>query len=175
MTRDESDLQPETLDALKPVRMKGRLADVYLQFANSEPALRAYLQMESSLREGSLSSKELEAIKLLVSQKTDCEYCLSVHSFKAGQSGLDAPCQLAIRTGQKTGDERIDAILTVVSALFGNPGKLDDELLESARQLGLSDQNLVDLTMAMSTIFFTNVTNHINDSVSPLPPAPALG
>lgn len=174
-TRNESELQPETLDALEPVRMKGRLAEVYLQFANSEHALRTYLQMESCLRESSLSNRELEAVKLWLSQQTECEYCLSIHSFKAAQAGLDESAQLAIRADQKIGDRRIDMILAVAAALFGKPGKLDQALLDNARAAGLSDENLVDLTMAMSTIFFTNITNHINDSRSPLPPAPSAG
>ncbi len=117
----------------------------------------------------------LEAIKLWVSQQTNCEYCLSIHSFKARQAGLDESTQIAIRADRGTGDQRIDVILKVVAALFQTPGKLDDDLLEAARVAGLSDENLVDLTMAMSTIFFTNITNHINDSQSPLPAAPSVG
>ena len=155
--------------------MNGRLAPIYLQFANSEPALRAYLQMEASLRNGSLDTRELEAIKLWVSQKTDCEFCLSVHTYKASQAGLDAKTQLQIRAGQKTGNTRIDMLISIVSTLFNNPGKLDADLLEAARAEGLSDQNLVDLTMAMSTIFFTNITNHINDSRSSMPAASRIG
>lgn len=173
-TRNESDLQPETLEALSSVRLNGRLADVYLQFANSEYALRAYLQMEACLRDGSLDNKELEAVKLWVSEQTKCEYCLSIHSFKGRQAGLDEASQLAIRTGQKTGDDRIDMLLKLVAELFTKPGKLDVTLLEAARQSGISDKNLIDLTMAVSTIFFTNITNHINDSISPLPAAPPV-
>jgi len=114
--RAAEELQAQTREALEPVIAAGRIADVYLQFANSESALRAYLHMESSIREGSLSNMEAEAIKLWVSQ----------------------------------------------------------QLFEEARGAGLNDETLVDLTMAISTIFFTNITNHINDSQSQLPAAPAL-
>lgn len=154
--------------------MNGKLADVYLQFANSEPALRAYLHMEHALKQGSLSTREIEAIKLWVSQQTGCEYCLSVHAFKAGAVGLDAEMQLSLRKGNTVDDARIDCLLKLAAALMTMPGKLSDELLAEARSVGLSDENLVDLTMAMATIYFTNLTNHINDSVSSLPPAPEL-
>lgn len=173
-SRDESELQPETLAALEPVRVNGRLADVYLQFANSELALRAYLHMEASLRDGSLSARETEAVKLWVSEQTQCVYCLSVHAFKAARSGLDAALQQRIRRGEPTGDLRLDSLLQVTEAVYRTPRKLDEAVLKEARQAGLSDQNLVDLTMAISTIFFTNITNHINDSQSSLPPAPAI-
>lgn len=161
----------ETLDALAPVRMNNKLADVYLQFANSEPALRAYLRMEAGIREGSLELREVEALKLWVSQQTGCDYCLSVHSFKAKQAGLDPDAQIAVRKGQEIGDARLDCLLKIASHLFGQRGNLPAELLEEARDVGLTEENLVDLTMVMSTIFFTNITNHINDSQSPLPPA----
>jgi AhpD family alkylhydroperoxidase len=173
-TRKEADLLASTLDALAPVRMNNKLADVYLEFANSEPALRAYLHMEASIREGSLELREVEALKLWVSQQTGCNYCLSVHSFKAKQAGLDPESQIAIRKGQEIGDERLDCLIKVASHLFHQRGALAEELLEQAYGVGFTQENLVDMTMVMSTIFFTNITNHINDSQSSLPPAKAL-
>ncbi|MFT6302960.1 MAG: AhpD family alkylhydroperoxidase [Granulosicoccus sp.] len=173
-TRKEADLLAETLDALVPVRMNSKLADVYLQFANSEPALRAYLHMEASIREGSLELREAEALKLWVSQQTGCDYCLSVHSFKAKQAGLNPEAQIAIRKGQQIGEPRLDCLLKVAAHLFRHPRILPSELLEEAYAVGFTAENLVDLTMVMSTIFFTNITNHINDTQSPLPPAKKL-
>ncbi|MGQ7847964.1 carboxymuconolactone decarboxylase family protein [Granulosicoccus sp. 3-233] len=173
-TLDENDLQPETLSALEAVRMNGKLADVYLQFANSEAALRAYLQMEQALAAGSLDGREIEAIKLWVSQQTGCDYCLSIHTFKAGKAGFTGEQILALRRGESIGDARIDCLLRLATQLMQVPGKLSDGLLQEARDMGIDDENLVDLTMVISTIHFTNLTNHINDSKSPLPPAPSL-
>ncbi len=173
-TRSESDLEAETLAALAPVRMNGKLSDVYLQFANSEPAIRAYLAMERSLAEGSLPAKELECIKLLVSQQTRCDFCLAVHTMKAGALGIDTEQQLQVRRGEPTGDARLDAILAIVLAFFHRPGPIDESQLQAARDNGVSDQQLVDITMAVSTIFFTNITNHINDTPVTLKAAPKL-
>lgn len=173
-TRVPSDLQADTIQALEPVKQNGKIADVYLQFSNGEAALRAYLHMEASLRDGSLNDAELEAVKLWMSEQTGCEFCLSVHSFKAGQAGLNKEGQLAVRADRKTGNVRIDMLLKIAKVLYQTRGSLSQELLEEARNAGISDENLVDLTMTMATIFFTNITNHINDSRSPLPPAPEL-
>ena len=172
--RPPEELQPSTLEALEPVRMNGKLADVYLQFANSEPALRAYLHMESSLREGSLTAKELEAVKLWISERSGCNFCLSVHSFKAKQAGIDEQQQIAIRSGGSSGQARTDALLRIARIIYLQPGSIAQSELDQARTAGLSDENLVDLSMAISTILFTNITNHINDTRSPLPPAPGL-
>jgi len=79
-TTQEQDLNADTLAALESTRQRGRLADVYLQFANSEPAIKAYLTMEQGVRQGSLTEREIEAIKLLVSEINQCEFCIAVHS-----------------------------------------------------------------------------------------------
>jgi len=68
--------------------MSGKIADVYLQFANSEPAIRAYLNMEASLRQSTLSGLEIESIKLLVSQINQCDYCLAIHTMKSRKAGI---------------------------------------------------------------------------------------
>ncbi len=173
-TVSESTLSENTLSALEPVRVNGKLADVYLQFANSEPAVRAYLGMEEALRAGSLNEQELECVKLLVSEFTQCDYCLSVHSFKSGKAGISPELQKLIRQTNSTGNIRFDIIVRLVSSLFRQPGALSDDLLAEARSAGFTDQNLVDICLTMSTIFFTNITNHINKSVSPLPAAPTI-
>ncbi len=172
--RSPQELQPSTLEALETVTINGKLADVYLQFANSEPALMAYLHMEASLKEGSLSTIELEAVKLWVSEHSGCDFCLSVHSFKAKQAGIDTPQQIAIRSGESSGNARIDALLVIAKMIFLQRGSIAQDALDDARAAGLSDENLVDLSMVISTILFTNMTNHINDTRSSLQAAPAL-
>lgn len=173
-TRTESDLAQPTLDNLEPVRIGGKISDVYLQFANSEGALRTYLQMEATLREGSLSDVELESIKLLVSEKNRCDFCLSVHDMKAKKLGLDADSRRSIRRAESTGNARIDAITAIASEFFSNPGALTDELVERGRAAGLGDREFVDIGMAVATIFFTNIVNHVNDTQVVLPPAPSV-
>ncbi len=174
-TCKESALSAATLDALEATRINGKLADVYLQFANSEPAIRSYLQMETALREGSLSDHDLECIKLLVSEITQCHFCLSMHTMKARKAGVDTETQLAIRRGDTLEDPRLNAMMSIVRHLYTQPGTLDSGLLEDARSKGITDTELLDITMAMSTIFFTNITNHLNDTEVTLPEAPPIG
>lgn len=173
-TRDEASLSAETIKALEPVRANGKIAEVYLQYANSEPALQAYLQMEQALVRGSLDERTLEAIKLAVSQRTGCDFCLSVHSFKSKKAGLDANTQLAIRRGEATGDETLDVVLEMVQLFLTRRGSVPDELLKRASSVGLTQPNFLDICLAVSTIVFTNISNHVNDTQSALPPAPPI-
>jgi len=102
------------------------------------------------------------------------DFCLSMHTMKARKAGLDVDQQKLIRSGQPTGDARLDILLGIVRTLIRSPGILSDAVLAAARHADISDETLVDLTMATSTILFTNITNHINDTRSSLPPAPTL-
>lgn len=174
-TREEDTLKKETLDLLDPTRMNGKIADVYLQFANSEHALQAYMGMEASLRKSPLSDIELEAIKLSVSEITQCEFCLATHTMKSRKAGLDKDQQLAVRSGAETGNARLDVIVKIARHFFTQKGPLDDTLIADARAQQLSDEALVDIAMTVSTIFFTNITNHINNTESSLPAPPKIG
>jgi len=171
---DEASLSSETLTALESVRMNGKLAPVYLQYANSEPALRAYLHMEQALTQGCLDERTLEAIKLAVSERTGCDFCLSVHSFKGKKVGLDEATQLAIRRGEQTGDDYLDTVIHIVRAFFTRRGALPQETMQAAASVGLDDASLLDICLAVSTIVFTNISNHVNDTDLSLPPAPPI-
>ena len=118
--------------------------------------------------------REVEAIKLAVSELNKCEYCLSVHTFKSAKAGLDTDMQLLIREGKETGDSRLDAIVKVVRQFFIQPGTLPADMLSGIRSAGLTDQNLLDIVLVTSTIFLTNTFNHLNDTDLSFEPAPPL-
>lgn len=181
-TPPESSLSSTSIAAAEDFRLHGKLTDVYLQIANSEPAFNAYLGMETALKKSTLSLQEIEAIKLLVSELNACHYCLSVHHMKAGVAGLSDEQQLSIRRGGSRqellhsldGDERMTAIVSTVRQFFAHPGALSDQQFNDLKSAGLSDAELVDISLVAATIFFTNVFNHLNNTVSSLKPAPTI-
>jgi len=158
-----------------------KIAPVFREMGNSPTALDAYLTLEQSLSRCSLSVREIEAIKLLVSQINRCEFCLSIHTVKSKAAGIDQHEQLVIRRLSDTNapvdgidDERLAAILNLVAGFFHKPGTVDKQVLDDARGAGLTDANLMDIVAAVSTIFLTNIFNHINDTELVYPEAPEL-
>lgn len=170
----DEEMGAELCQQLDKVVPGNKLPPVYRQMGNSPEALAAYLAMEAAINAGSLDAREAEAVKLAVSELNQCDYCLSVHSVKSVQAGLDTDLQLLIRRGKATGDERLDAIVTVARQFFIQPGTLPDEMLTSVRKAGITDKNLLDIVLATSTIFLTNTFNHLNDTELSFKPAPAL-
>ena len=84
----------KTLKALKPdqvdestkevfaaIKQKvGMLPNLYAAIGNSPKLLQGFLAFEATLKEGTFSNKENEAIALAVSQINNCQYCLAAHS-----------------------------------------------------------------------------------------------
>jgi len=173
-TVSEESLSSASINNLLPYQIKGKTAPVYLQIANSEAALNAYISMENALKSSSLDTMEIEAIKLLVSEHSQCEYCLAIHQMKAATAGLTQEQIIAIRRAEITGIERIDAIIEIVQSFFTRPGTLSDTQISSLRENGFTDAEMVDIALAVATIFFTNNFNHINSTQSQLPPVPSL-
>lgn len=173
-TCTDEELGAELTSRLSNVVAGKAIPSVYRQMGSSTGALGAYLSMESAIGEGSLEAREIEAVKLAVSELNQCDYCLSVHTFKSTQAGLDEDIQMAIRKGEPTGDIRVDAILAIVRRFFEQPGPLPAEMLSTAKAAGITDKNLLDIVLVTSTIFLTNTFNHINDTELSFKPAPAL-
>ncbi len=173
-TPPDSTLSEATKAQLEPFKLKGKVAPVYLEIGNSDAALSAYLGMETALKQSTLALTEIEAIKLLVSELSGCDYCLSVHHMKATAAGLDDGLKLKIRRQEPLDDPRLHAIVRTVTRFFKKPGALEDAELSLLRGAGFTDAELVDIVLAISTITFTNFFNHINNTRSTLPAAPLL-
>ncbi len=170
----DDEMGAELCEQLQSVVPGNKLPAVYRQMGNSAEALSAYLAMEAAIKAGSLESREVEAVKLAVSELNRCDYCLSVHTVKSKTAGLDADAQIRIRKGDATGEPRLDAIVSVARTFFEKPGTLPDEIMATVREAGITDRNLLDIVLVTSTIFLTNTFNHINDTELSFAPAPAL-
>ena len=75
----------------------GRVPNLYAAMANSPQLLGGLLAFEESLKQGSFSAKENEAIALAVSQSNNCNYCLATHSTIAKMLGYSENETLDIR------------------------------------------------------------------------------
>jgi uncharacterized peroxidase-related enzyme len=157
----------------------GATAEVYAQIkkaAGSVPntfaaigalgpnALKAVLQVESVLAAGTLSKQDQETIKLLVSEVAGCDYCVAAHSLLGKLTGLGPEVLKQIRTGQPTGDAKRDALVRFVRNLQRTSGTVGIEEFSAIKAAGYTDQQLVDISLAIALTVFTNVFNRINDT-----------
>jgi uncharacterized peroxidase-related enzyme len=137
--------------------------------AHGPAALKAMLAADAVLASGTLTKRDQETIKLVVSGVTGCNYCEAAHSLLGKLAGLKPDELKKLRDGHPTGDAKRDALVRFVRTLAETSGSDDD--FAAIKAAGYTDAQLVDISLAFATIIFTNVFNRINDTEIDFPAA----
>ena len=132
--------------------------------AHGPAALKSILFADSTLASGSLSKRDQEVIKLVISGAAGCDYCVAAHNHLARLAGLKPEVLKQIRDGQPSGDAKRDALAGFVRKLAQSSGTVSDEDFAAIKAAGYSDAQLVEISLAFATTAFTNVFNRINDT-----------
>ena len=140
--------------------------------AHGPEALKAVLNAEGVLAAGTLDKKDQETIKLLVSVLTGCDYCEAAHTVISKMVGLSPDVIGKIRRGESTGDDKRDALIRLVSRLIQTSGTLPVEEFDAIKAAGYTDRQLVEISLTISLVIFTNVFNRINDTTVDFPVTP---
>lgn len=141
----------------------GKVPNAYAAVGSNSPvALEAALNLDAALRKSSLSAKEIEVVKLAVSQDAQCDYCLAAHSMMAGKIGLGADVIKNVRHGNPSGDAKFDALATFVHTVVTTSGDVPGAVVIAVKEAGYSDAQIVDTLLAIASITFTNLFNRVN-------------
>jgi uncharacterized peroxidase-related enzyme len=150
----------------------GMVPNTYVGIGSNSPAaLEASLHLDAVLKKSSLSAREIEAVKLAVSQAAECGYCLAAHTAISKLHGLDADTIVALRTGRPSGQPQLDALARFARVLVNGKGSVPDDALRDVRGAGFNDAQIVDTLLAITSITFTNLFNRVNDTPLDFPPA----
>lgn len=143
----------------------GKVPNAYAAIGSLQPAaLDVMLDVDAVLAAGSLSKKDIETIKLVFSTAVDCDYCVAAHNLVGKLVGLSPETLRQLRRGEPTGDAQRDALATFVRYLASTSGTIPGEQYDAIKAAGYTDQQLVEISLAISVIIFTNVFNRINDT-----------
>jgi uncharacterized peroxidase-related enzyme len=146
-------------------RAAGKLPNTFAAIGAYRPAaLKAILQADGVLAGSTLSKQDQETIKLLVSEIAGCDYCVAAHSQLGKQVGLAPEVLKQIRAGGPTGDAKRDALARFVRNLVQTSGTISDQEFSTIKAAGYTDQDLVDISLAIAVITFTNIFNRIYDT-----------
>ena len=161
----ESDTGPSGQVYAQVKKAIGSVPNTFASIAAHGPAaLRSVLAADAVLASGSLSRRDQETIKLIVSSVAGCDYCVAAHSLLGKLAGLKPDELKNIRDGKPTGDGKRDALARFVRKLAATSGTVSDEEFAAIKAAGYSDAQLVEISLAFATTVFTNVFNRINDT-----------
>lgn len=132
--------------------------------AHGPAALKAVLAADTVLAAGSLTKRDQEVIKLVISEAAGCDYCVAAHNHLAKLAGVKLEELKRIRERRATGDEKQDALIRFVRKLAQSSGTVSEGDFAAIKAAGYSDAQLVEISLAFATTVFTNVFNRINDT-----------
>lgn len=173
-TLNVAEASGETAELFSAVkRALGKVPNAYATVGSNAPAVLAQvLQTGATLKKGALlGARDQEAINLAVSEATACDYCLAAHTLGAKAAGYTVEQTRKLRSGAYDEDAKVDALIKFALRLVETSGTLPADAVESVRQAGYSDREIVEAVYAISAILFTNMLNRVNDTTLDFPKA----
>ena len=151
----------ELLDAAK--RKTGMTPNMYRAMANAPGVLDTYLHgYDLFRRQSGFSPIEQEVVFLTISRENGCEYCMAAHSTIADTaSRVPREVTDAIRDGCDIEDPRLGALSRFVSSMFDTRGRPSRRELEAFLAAGYSQQQVLEIVLALAVKTLSNYTNHL--------------
>ncbi|WP_186250031.1 carboxymuconolactone decarboxylase family protein [Burkholderia gladioli] len=148
----------------------GKVPNAYATIGTHHPeALAAMLGIDAILAGGTLSKAEIETIKLAVSENAGCDYCIAAHTLAGKFAGLPPEAMRQIRAGEPTGDVKRDALVTYVRSVVSTRGTVPAEQLDHFIAAGFTERQVIEVSLAIASITFTNLVNRANDTTLDFP------
>jgi len=139
---------------------RGRIANVFKVESLNPAVMRAHLGFYMSVMYGKsgLSRQQREMIATTVSNANRCHYCTTHHSEALSKYVKDAATIQAIKTDYGTASigPKEKAMLAYAMKVTKTPAAVNDGDVEKLRQVGLSDADILDVTLVASYFNFVN-------------------
>ena len=151
----------ERLDGV--AQQLGRVPNMYRAMANSPGLLATYLAGYERFRTGSgFGPAEQEVVFLTISRFNECEYCMAAHSFIAEVVSKTPPDVVAaIREDRAVDDDRMAALIGMTRSLLETSGHPTEADVHAFREVGFTDEQVLELVLAISVKTISNWTNHL--------------
>jgi uncharacterized peroxidase-related enzyme len=141
-------------------KKRGKVSNILKVHSLNPDALGSHLDLYMTLMFGrsGLSRLEREAIAVVVSANNDCEYCVNHHaeSLRHYVDDEDIMTMLMNADGLETLEPRLSNIVRHAEKLTTAPGAMTESDLGELRAVGLSDRDILDLSLITSYFNFVN-------------------
>ncbi|GAA3372582.1 peroxidase-related enzyme [Streptomyces antimycoticus] len=159
----------EQLDQIHSVF--GAVPPGFQAVANSPATLTAMWTAFGAYGQGSLGAQVSEQIAVAVANTNKCEYCLAVHTGLGRKSGLSKEELSAAQIGEST-NAKTAALLGFVLSVIENRGHIDRSEIDALRELGWSNEQIVETLGQVALNVFTNYIHVALDVPNPFPAVP---
>ena len=140
----------------------GMVPNLYATIGYSSNALSNFLSFSGNAGKGAFNNKEIEAIKLAVSEANDCVYCKSAHTAIAKMNGFSAEETVQLRKATIE-DRRLNVLTNLAKQVAEKAGHVDEEIKQSFFDLGYNEAALMDFVGVIIAVTLTNYTHALTN------------
>ena len=142
------------------IKQRGKISNILKVHSLNPDAMGNHLDLYMTLMFGKsgLSRAEREAVAVVVSANNDCEYCVRHHA-EALRHYIDdeeTMAMLMTADGLETLEPRLSNIVRHAEKLTTAPIAMTESDLDELRTEGLSDKDILDLTLIVAYFNFVN-------------------
>jgi len=142
------------------IEKRGKVSNILKVHSLNPDAMGNHLDLYMTLMFGKsgLSRAEREAIAVVVSAENECAYCINHHveALKRYIKDEEILGMLATADGLETLEPRLSNIVRHAEKLSSAPGAMTESDLGELRAVGLSDSDILDLTLITAYFNFVN-------------------
>ena len=142
------------------IKQRGKVSNILKVHSLNPEAMGNHLDLYMTLMFGKsgLSRGEREAIAVVVSANNDCEYCVNHHAeaLRHYVKDEDTLNMLMTADGLETLEPRLSNIVRHAEKLTNAPVAMTESDLGELRAEGLSDEDILDLTLIVAYFNFVN-------------------
>ena len=139
----------------------GSVPNMFRLIATSPAALEGYLGMSGALGKGKINAAMGERIALAVSEVNGCSYCLSAHTYLARNLAKLDDAEITANRSGASSDPRLDAAVRFAAQVARSRGHVTQAELQTVRDAGWSDAELVEIVQHVALNFWTNLFNEV--------------
>lgn len=147
---DEVSVDTQSREIFDEIKERaGQVPAAYRAFALQPHILQAnWNRTKNILGQGTIPIETKEAIATRVSSINGCHFCLLIHKGNLEKLGIEAQEIDAIESGD-VDDPKLKVILAFVSMATREPEKLTDSDFERLRELGHTDEDILEILTVM--------------------------
>jgi len=142
------------------IEKRGKISNILKVHSLNPDAMGNHLELYMTLMFGKsgLSRAERESIAVVVSAANDCAYCVNHHveALRRYLKDEETLEMLASADGLETLEPRLSNIVRHADKLTSAPAAMTESDLGELRAVGLSDNDILDLTLIVSYFNFVN-------------------
>jgi uncharacterized peroxidase-related enzyme len=138
----------------------GVVPNMMRTMGNSPAVLEGYLSLSGALAHGKLGAKTGELLAMAVSEKNNCDYCLSAHTYIGEKLvHIDAAALTDARNANST-DAKTTAALNFAQVLVAKQGLVTDADVEAVKAAGYTDGEIGEIVVHVALNVLTNYFNN---------------